>query len=262
MAQVRVTFLGTGSDQTREKDAVSVVFERENTGILIDAGPNIMKQLQNANLPPSSISCIIVSHQHGDHILGFPYFMFMDNVERRILKKLGERDLPVIAFREVYEFLVDATKFCYPGIDMASRIKFIEASETDFAKFEVRNATIIAAPIKHSVPTLGVRIEFPERSVAYLPDSMYCDNSVRLARDCDLVIHPAFCTSDIKEIATRFMHGTSEDAGKVAAESRSKRLALVDISRLVKNEQDLISDTKRFFGGEVFIPEELQTVTV
>ena len=69
----KITFLGT-SDQipSRSRNHTSILLTYEGENILIDCGEGTQRQFRKANLNPCKITKILISHWHGDHVLGLP----------------------------------------------------------------------------------------------------------------------------------------------------------------------------------------------
>lgn len=256
----KLMFLGKHAGQTDVQETVSFAL-KDDKYWLFEIGPSIVRLLRKAKISPMDLDVLFISHSHGDHVLGFPYLMFVENIERGLHRKT-RRTIPMVTLPLISENLLKFTKFCYPTTDFLTKIKLLETSEKDFCTFDIQNHTVITAPVLHGVPTIGVRIEHPDFVVAYSSDTMYCENVVELARNCDLLIHSAFCTSKNADFATKVQHATAKDAARVANEAKAKRLALVDISFLVEEENLLTEEAETYFNGDVFIPKEFEEIEV
>ena len=70
---INVLFLGTSSMMpTRERNLSSILISYKNEKILIDCGEGTQRQLKLAGISPAKITRILITHWHGDHILGLP----------------------------------------------------------------------------------------------------------------------------------------------------------------------------------------------
>jgi len=71
--KINLTFLGTGSSiptNRRNHPATLLKYKAEN--ILVDCGEGTQRQFRYAHMNPCKITRILISHWHGDHVLGLP----------------------------------------------------------------------------------------------------------------------------------------------------------------------------------------------
>ena len=69
--KIKLTFLGTGSTiPTARRNHPAILLQYKAENILIDCGEGTQQQFRKAKLNPCKITKIIISHWHGDHILG------------------------------------------------------------------------------------------------------------------------------------------------------------------------------------------------
>jgi len=80
----------------------------------------------------------------------------------------------------------------------------------------------------------------PGRKIVYITDTTWTPNSVKLARNADLLIHESTYDAESREHARRTMHSTLEDAIRVAREAEVRQLVVTHIS------SRYIGDTRRF----------------
>jgi len=70
---IKITFLGTSfAIPTAKRNHTSILLNYEGENILIDCGEGTQRQFRKARLNPCKITRILVTHWHGDHILGIP----------------------------------------------------------------------------------------------------------------------------------------------------------------------------------------------
>lgn len=73
MAEMRVTFLGTGASwPTRRRGMSAVAIKRGSEVLLFDCGEGTQRQIQHSELSYQQISRIFLTHYHGDHCYGVP----------------------------------------------------------------------------------------------------------------------------------------------------------------------------------------------
>jgi len=173
---VKITFLGTGtsqgvpviacecetclSDDERDKRLrTSILIEKDETVLVIDAGPDFRQQMLRENV--RRLNAIILTHEHKDHISG------MDDVRAFNYKSQDAIDIYAEdrvqkAVRKEYSYVF--AEYQYPGIPKM-RLNNI----TDYP-FTVRNITLTPLRVFHyRLPVYGFRIG----NFAYITDANY-----------------------------------------------------------------------------------------
>lgn len=70
---MEITFLGTSSMvPTKERNQSAVFISRGGEGILVDCGEGTQRQFKVAGIPLTKATKVLISHWHGDHVLGLP----------------------------------------------------------------------------------------------------------------------------------------------------------------------------------------------
>ena len=71
--KIPITFLGTGSAvPTKKKNHSAIFLHYKQENILFDCGEGTQRQFRKAEINPSKLTRLLISHWHGDHILGIP----------------------------------------------------------------------------------------------------------------------------------------------------------------------------------------------
>lgn len=213
--------LGTGAGVSGpERTTTMLAFESGGHSVVVDCGGDVVQRLMASGVDPAGIEALVVTHEHPDHVAGFPLFM-----EKIWL--LGRRHpIPVHGIR--------------PAIDQARRVW--EAFQTGGWKgvpeiqwTEVRLEAgapvlanerwrITAAPGIHGVPVIGIRVEDARGSgvAAYSCDTAKSAEITALARGADLLVHEATGT-------TQGGHTTYVQAAEVARDAGVQRMVLVHL---------------------------------
>lgn len=139
MAQLSVTFLGTGASwPTAERGLSSVAVKRGGEILLFDCGEGTQRQLQKSELSYQQITHIFLSHYHGDHCFGVPGLIktMALNERDRPLSLYGPRGLTrmVDAFRRMGGWTRDydiSTTEVAPGDTMEMDGYRVEVHQTD-----------------------------------------------------------------------------------------------------------------------------------
>jgi ribonuclease Z len=218
--------------------------------ILVDCGVNPLVRLKLMGIDPFDVTDVFVTHFHPDHVSDLPLFLMNLWLEGR-KKPLDIFGLQVVTDKiktllELYDwkdwegfYLVN-----FHGLPQGEMMPCIESEQLQ----------VWASTSCHSVPSIGIRIDFPEGSVCYSSDTSPCDAIVRLARDVDLLIHEA---SD----EDGHGHSTPEQAGQVAMDAGVQSLALIHYDPYAEHEM-LKKRAEKSFNGEVVVALDLMTVTI
>jgi ribonuclease Z len=71
--KIKINFLGTGSAiPTERRNHPAVLMRYKDEVILMDCGEGTQRQFRKAKLNPCRITKILITHWHGDHVLGLP----------------------------------------------------------------------------------------------------------------------------------------------------------------------------------------------
>jgi ribonuclease Z len=211
--------LGTGAAASDGARTTTMLAVEANAGVLlIDCGGDAAQRLRAHGLEPAALAAIVITHEHADHVAGFPLLL-----ERMWLG--GRRDPidvygiePAMAQARRLHDAFDTS--AWPGYPSVRYHAF--AHEEGAPVLTGFGLHVHAAPGTHSVPTVGLRIAAEGGGVlAYSGDTAYDPAIVRLARGADLLVHEATDESP--------MHSRVEDAARVALEAGVGRLVLVHL---------------------------------
>jgi ribonuclease Z len=258
----KITFLGNCASVTAEREGVCFVVEADGLRILVDASPGVVSRLYQAEISPVEIDAVVVTHCHGDHILGFPYFVFANFYERAIERVEGPAEIQLIALPETIEGLRKMLEICNYDVN-GYPFSIADRPVTGGEVLEVGSVTLSPVPVEHSVPNLGFRFDSNGRSATYSSDTVYCERLVQLAEGSDLLIHEAMGTSEMKEMLHRGGHSVSQDAARAAVDSEASRLAITHmLPPLIGKEQVILDEIKQVYPGPAVAPADLDVLEV
>jgi len=87
----------------------------------------------------------------------------------------------------------------------------------------------------------------PGDSFAYITDTKYCPNSVKLAKNTNILLHEATFTNDMADKAEETGHSTTSVAARVANEAKTKLLVITHFSARYTNEYVLLREARDDF---------------
>ena len=73
---MKLTFLGTsGAVPSARRNHPSMLLSYKKENILIDCGEGTQRQFRKAGISPLKTTRLLITHWHGDHVLGIPGLM-------------------------------------------------------------------------------------------------------------------------------------------------------------------------------------------
>ncbi len=236
---MKVTFYGVrgsipapGPDYVKYGGNTACVHVQLNDGtdIILDAGTGI-KNLGDKLIQQDNDIHLLLSHNHWDHIQGFPFFAPIYQKDRRIhitpgLTKLDEQDAVLKQMSGSY-FPVDYTT-------LLSDIR-IEPRGEEVDSWRIGSAEITRLRMNHPGSGSAYCIKEGDVKLAYITDNeLYPPYKketdflqwVTFALGADLIIHDAqYMLTDMPGKAG-WGHSIAEEAVKLAMGCQAKRLAL------------------------------------
>ena len=160
--------------------------ETARATLLVDCGASAMPALKAQRLDPNSIDAIVLSHLHGDHFGGLPFFLLDAQFLARREKPLliagppGARER-IDALLEVFFPKSTGSKWRFPW-----RVEEI----TPGVEADVLGHTVVTAQVIHQsgAPSTALRLSDGARIFAYSGDTEWTDALIPIADGADLFI--------------------------------------------------------------------------
>ena len=181
-----------------------VVGERAN--FLIDCGASSLIGLEHLGIARHAIDTILLTHFHGDHFGGVPYFVLASHFGRRT-RPLTLAGPPGI--EAWYVRALEAAFEHFSEIKLAFDLRIVTLPERAATDIGPLRATPL--PVVHGNsggPFFGYRIAVENRLIAFSGDTEWTDTLVEIARDADLFMIE--CYSYDKPIRNHLNYKTIE----------------------------------------------------
>ncbi len=286
---MQLTFLGTSSMvPTKERNQIAVFLSYGSDGILFDCGEGTQRQFKIAGISLTKVTKILISHWHGDHVLGLPGLIqslsSMDYSNKLEIygpvgtKKRMEKMFEAFVFDKRLDFVVKEVK---SGIFFESNNFQLEAYqlehgietlgyrfvEKDKRKIDMKKIKKFDIPIGPLLGKLqqGIAIEHNGKKIvpddvtyvengkklSYITDTVLCDACYKIAENADLLICEATYSSKLAGKSEEYGHMTAKQAAQLANKSNAKQLVLIHFSARYKNTQELEEDARNIFDNVI-----------
>ena len=285
---------------TKERNPSAIYINYETENLLFDCGEGTQRQMRLKGLKPTKITRVLLSHYHGDHILGLPGFLsnLKANEYKTTLHIYGPKGI-----EKLMSLILEIARI------KSGELK-IELHELKEGKiFETEKFEIESYILKHSIPSYGfifkekdkrkINIDYTSKfglkqhpifgelqkgkditfngkkikskSVTYtqlgkkvtiILDTAKNQNTIQLAKNSDLLICESTYSADESEQAKEYKHLTTSQAAEIAKKAKVKQLALVHISdKHLHRLPQLLKEAKKVFKNTL-IPEDLEVLKV
>jgi ribonuclease BN (tRNA processing enzyme) len=213
----------------------------DKVNCLIDCGASSLPALKKLGIAREDIDLILITHFHGDHFAGLPFFM--------LDAQFGRRSRPLVIagpegiemrLTQVMEALFEHSSKTKPKFDLLVVALKPEERRTFGA------VTVTPYPVVHGEsdgPFLGYRIEAEGRVIAYSADTEWTETLIPLAREADLFIAEAYYYDKI--VKNHLSLATLEAR---LPEIKPKRLVLTHMSDDMLGRLDTLGHTAAHDG--------------
>jgi ribonuclease Z len=249
----QIIILGTSNaipDEKHENTHFAIV--QGDRVVMVDCVGNPIVRLKQAGIDLHQITDVIVTHFHPDHVSGVPILL----MDMWLLGRTQPLRIHGLAYTlDRLEAMMNLYSWQrWPGF---FEVLYHRVPDEELAQvIDDPDLRILASPVKHLLPTLGLRMEFiPEHKVAaYSCDTEPCRQVVKLAAEADLLIHEA--TGD------SVGHSSPEQAGKIAQEADADRLYLIHFMTPSQGvmPEDLVIQAQKEFGGPVIVTADFMHI--
>jgi ribonuclease BN (tRNA processing enzyme) len=168
---MELSFLGTGAAFAGDANNAAYILDRR---ILLDAGAPVHILMRQTGHDVGDIEAVVISHQHGDHTFGLPYFMATRAIERP-----QAAPLTIVGPPGFPDYISNLVRLAWGAklhgiVWEALQPRFIEVDESDSA--EVAGFRIASRRVVHvqDIPCLGFTFAKDGIVFGYSGDSGPC----------------------------------------------------------------------------------------
>lgn len=273
---------------TKDRNHNGIFVDLGEEGLLVDCGEGIQRQLKIAGIRPTKITRIMITHWHGDHMLGLPGLL------QTMAANEYQEKLTIYGPKGSERYMKAMLSLFMYAAEVEILVK--EVSHGDI--FETKNYTVSCAPLEHSVPCIGYAVQEKDRykinveylrknkipdgphladlqegrdgsykgkkiklseattivrgkRIAFVFDSRPCQGALELAANADLFVCEGVFTRALAEKAEEKKHMTAYEASMLAQQAQAKKLLLSHFSQRYKTTQEILEDATEVFPNTV-----------
>ncbi|MBA3483957.1 MAG: MBL fold metallo-hydrolase [Pirellulales bacterium] len=229
---MKLVLLGTTGYHPNDRRQTAC-FMLPELGVVFDAGTGFYRV--SDYLETDSLD-VFLSHVHLDHSIGLTY-MF-DVRYRHPLKRVTAyvEDEKLEALRQ--HLLAPLLFPVEPPIELRSLPAEVTLAD---------GSRLTHFPLRHPGGSVGFRIDWPDRSMAYVTDTVAAADADYVKHVCgvDLLVHECYFNDDQADQAELTGHSCLSCVAEVAAKAQVGRLVLVHINPLLDDDAEVDLKTAR-----------------
>ena len=298
--KIPVIFLGTGQAvPTAKRNHTAMLIKYKNENILVDCGEGTQRQFRKAKLNPCKLTRLLITHWHGDHILGIPGLLqtlalnnynktlliygpkgtkrFMNLMYRLFIKtgkiKIKVKEISSGKIFDTPDFYVLASQMKHGA--PCTAYAFVEKDriridKNKLKKLNLPQSSLISRLQKgKDISYKGRKIKANKvtykergRKICFIFDTAINNNAIKIAKNSNLLICEATYTEKESDLAREYKHLTAKQAATIAKKSRSKKLILAHLSQRYENsEGKILNEAKKIFKNAK-IAEDLDRIEI
>ncbi|MEK6898962.1 MAG: ribonuclease Z [Nanoarchaeota archaeon] len=293
---IQITFLGTGNAMpTAQRNHPSILLDCNAEHILIDCGEGTQRQLRIAKENPCKITRILLTHLHGDHILGIPGLiktLEMSEYQKtlkiygpsgtkkhfELLEKLYgnfkiKHEIHENRTIEEKDFKIQTLPMSHGTPTLAYSFEIKEKRRIDKAKLKklkIKNSPLLGELQKgkniiidnKKLNAKSLTYLQPGKKVSFVLDTLPNSNIEKIAKNADLFICEATFSSKEAEIAKDHKHLTAEQAATYAKKAKAKKLILTHISQRYEHTLETLKNEAHKLFKNTSISSDLQKIKI
>lgn len=223
MSATTVQFLGSGDAFGSGGRLQTAILVKGSQTFLIDCGPSLLIAINRYQVDPSQISTIFLTHLHGDHAAGIPFFILHAQFLHKRTSPLTIAGPPGTA-----AWCTQVMETLFPGSSQTQQKFPLHFHEFTPGKREtVAGIAVTPVEVSHAgIKALALRCEIDGKTITYSGDTEWTANLIPAAKKADLFITECY-TYDL-EVKNHVNYVTLE---RHFADFQAKRIILTHMSQ-------------------------------
>ncbi len=286
-SKAKLVFLGTsGAIPTEDRNHTAILLNYQGENILVDCGEGTQRQFRKAKLNPGKITKILITHWHGDHVLGLPGLLQTlalseYNKELTIYGPKGTKKF----FKNIFKTFVFVNRFPLKIVELNKDGRFFENDEfyleskkmvhnapcnaycfvrkddIRIDKVKLKKLGLPSGPllqrlkkgedVKYNSKNIFSKdVTFEEKGfkICFVLDTKNNKSIVPFVKDAKALVCEATFEAGKEELAENRYHLTIKQAAEIAKDADVKELILTHISqRQGKNVEENLKEAHKIF---------------
>ena len=159
--------------------------ETNDGSFLLDCGPTTLLAMKRAGLAPQQLNAIFLSHLHGDHFGGIPFFLL-----EFLYQKPPDRPLTIAGPPGTQDRVWQLFSIMYGGGNLGERewLRF-QVLRPEMCK-SIDGVDVLPFRVPHQKEdiSLGLKITYQGKRILFSGDSAWTDSFIEHARGADLFL--------------------------------------------------------------------------
>ena len=292
-----LTILGCSSQQpTRRRNHGAYLVRWNEEGLLFDPGEGTQRQFIFANIAPTCVSRIFVSHFHGDHCLGLGSMLMRLNLDKVThpvhcyYPASGKTYFDRLRYGTMYHenihviehpvhkaglvdeddtFRIEAYALDHGVENFAYRI--IEKDVRRFEKEKLKEAGVVGLLVRKleaegSISINGKKVLLDDVSYfqkgdvfAIVIDTIPCPGALEAAKDATLLLCESTYLKEHAHLAKEYLHMTAEEAAYIAKKAGVKLLVLTHFSARYQDLDGFEKEARAIFPSTI-VADDLKVI--
>jgi ribonuclease BN (tRNA processing enzyme) len=244
-ALMRVEFLGTGGYHPNETRHTTCVMLPE-LGVVFDAGTGFFRVPERVCTPDLHI---FLSHAHLDHIVGLTYVLSSLSIGEFKRAHLYGTEATLTAVREhLFAQPIFPVMPAYEFHPLTPRVAIPEGG------------VLTHMSLSHPGGSTGFRIDWPQRSLAFITDTTVDGTYTEFVRGVNLLIHECYLPDERAEWAKVIGHSSTTPVAQLAREAEAGQLVLIHVDPQLTETDPIGLEQARGIFPRTELAEDLMVV--
>jgi len=153
---------------------------------LVDCGASSLIAMRQQNIEPRDVSKILITHLHGDHFGGLPFFL----LDAQLVSK-RTAPLTIVGPPGLEKRLIEAMEVLFPGsskVEPNFEVRFVELKPRTPTTVDEIEVTAFPAAHFSGAPSYSLRVETEGKVFVYSGDTQWTDTLIEASDEADLFV--------------------------------------------------------------------------